>query len=135
MNKILIVEDDRFLSKLLSRKLHDTGYAPVSAYDGDEALAKAQSEKPDLVLLDLIIPGKDGFEVLARLKADPATSAIPVIVASNLGQPEDIVRVMSQGAIDFISKVNSTPDDIVSKVGAFFGTRPTELPPSATMRT
>src|SRR3989338_5303774 len=98
--KILIVEDDKFLRELIGRKLVGEGYDICEAVDGEEGVKVAKSEKPALVLMDLILPGIDGFEALGRIKKDPGTSAIPVIVLSNLGQKEDIERGLKLGATD-----------------------------------
>lgn len=89
---ILVVEDDKFLRELISQKLVKEGYNISQAVDGEEGLKKIKEEKPDLVLLDLILPGIDGFEVLARAKEDPEVIKIPVIILSNLGQKEDVEK-------------------------------------------
>ena len=81
--KILIVEDDRFLRELISRKLLAENYQVCEAIDGEEGVRTTKKEKPDLVLMDLILPGIDGFEALTRIKQDEETTAIPVIILSN----------------------------------------------------
>jgi DNA-binding response OmpR family regulator len=116
MKKILIVEDDRFLRELISKKLVKEGYDIAEAVDGEEGLKKVKEEKPDLILLDLILPGIEGFEVLSRIKQDPATSQIPVIILSNLGQKEDIDRGMELGATDYLIKAHFTPGEIIEKI-------------------
>jgi DNA-binding response OmpR family regulator len=116
MAKILIVEDDRFLRELIARKLKNEGYEVLEAIDGEEGLKRVKEEKPDLILLDLILPGIDGFEVLAKAKEDPTTAQIPVIILSNLGQREEIERGLKLGAIDYLIKAHFTPGEIIEKI-------------------
>ncbi|RLC39804.1 MAG: response regulator [Candidatus Nealsonbacteria bacterium] len=118
MAKILIVEDDKFLRELIARKLTAENYQISEAIDGEEGLKKIKEEKPDLVLLDLILPGIDGFEVLSRIKEDPSLASIPVIILSNLGQREDVERGMKLGAVDYLVKAHFTPNEIIEKVKA-----------------
>lgn len=115
---ILIVEDDRFLRELMAQKLTKENFKITEAIDGEEGVKKAKEVKPDLVLLDLILPGIDGFEVLSRIKSDPdeTVNKVPVIILSNLGQKEDIDRGMELGAIDFLIKAQFTPGEIIQKV-------------------
>ena len=113
---ILIVEDDRFLRELLVRKVESAGFVTTIAVDGKEALKKIKEELPRLVLLDLVLPGIDGFEVLRQVKADPQTSKISVIILSNLGQREDVERGLKLGADDYLIKAHFTPDEIIQKV-------------------
>lgn len=116
MAKILIIEDDKFLRELISRKVFDEKFETEGAVDGEEGLRKIKESKPDLVLLDLILPGIDGFEVLARIKEDMSLASIPVIILSNLGQREDIERGLRLGAVDFMVKAHFTPSEIVEKI-------------------
>jgi len=116
--KILIIEDDKFLRELIVKKLVKEGYEISEAVDGEEGVKKVKEEKPDLVLLDLILPGIDGFEVLSRTKEDPALSQIPVIILSNLGQKEDVERGLGLGAIDYLIKAHFTPGEIIEKIRA-----------------
>ncbi len=113
--KILIIEDHVFLKELIAKQLNEEGYEIIEAEDGEEGLKKAK-EKPDLILLDLILPGIDGFQVLENIKQDPETADVPVIILSNLGQKEDIDKGMSLGAEDFLVKANFTPGEIIEKV-------------------
>jgi len=114
--KILIVEDDKFLRELIVRKLTNEGYEVVEAVDGEQGIQKIKETKPDLVLLDLILPGIDGFDVLAQKKEDPFVASIPVIVLSNLGQKEDVDRGLGLGATDYLIKAHFTPGEIIEKV-------------------
>ncbi len=114
--KILIIEDDKFLRELITQKLVKEGYEISGAVDGEEGIKMIAEEKPDLVLLDLILPGIDGFEVLAKAKADPALSSIPVIILSNLGQKEDLEKGLKLGAVDYLIKAHFTPGEIIEKI-------------------
>ena len=114
--KILVVEDDKFLRELLVRKLEGEGLSTVTAADGTEALQKMEETMPKLVLLDLILPGIDGFDVLKKMKENPAIANIPVIILSNLGQKEEVEKGLKLGASDYMIKAHFTPDEIVEKV-------------------
>jgi DNA-binding response OmpR family regulator len=114
--KILVVEDDKFLRELISQKLTKEQYEVVVAQDGEEGVAKAKEEKPDMVLLDLILPGIDGFGVLEKIKEDESVASVPVIILSNLGQREDIERGLKLGATDFLVKAHFTPGEIIEKI-------------------
>jgi CheY-like chemotaxis protein len=119
--RILLVEDDRFLRKAAEATLRQRGYAVVTAADGEEALQRAAAEAPDLVLLDLIMPKLQGFEVLRRLKADPGTAGIPVIVLSNLGQERDVQQAMEGGAVAYFIKSNLSLQDLAREVEKVLG--------------
>ena len=116
--KILIVEDDKFLRDLIKTKLDQAGYLTVEAGDGQVALKKITEEMPHLIFLDLVLPGEDGFSILQKVKENPATADIPVIILSNLGQQEDITKGLGLGAVDFLIKAHFTPTDIVKKIKA-----------------
>ena len=115
---ILIVEDDTILRDLISQKIKKANYDIVVAVDGEEGLKKAKEKKPDIILLDLILPGIDGFGVLEQIKKDPAIDKIPVVILSNLGQKEEIEKGMSLGATDFLIKAHFTLSEIVEKIKA-----------------
>lgn len=117
MPKILIVEDDKFLRELLESKLRkEKDFTIVTAKDGEEGLQKAREEDPDLIILDLILPGLNGFEVLEKIKSSTAIADIKVIVLSNLGQKEDIDRAMKLGAEDYLIKAHFTLEEIIKKI-------------------
>lgn len=118
MKKILIVEDDRFLRELMVRKLSHENFDIIEAIDGEEGVKKIKDVNPDLVLLDLILPGMDGFDVLTKMKEDSITSSIPVIILSNLGQREDVERGLKIGAVDYLVKAHFTPNEIIEKIKA-----------------
>lgn len=113
---ILVVEDDKFLRELIAQKLSREGYEIFEAVDGEDGLKQIKERKPGLVLLDLILPGIDGFEVLSRMKEDPSLKGIPVIILSNLGQKEDVEKGLKLGAIDYLIKAHFTPGEIIEKV-------------------
>ncbi len=116
MKKILVIEDDKFLRELISRKIVSEGYDVAEAVDGKKGIEGVNKEKPDLILLDLILPEVDGFEVLAKIKSNPSSSQIPVIILSNLGRKEDIEKGLKMGAADYLIKARFTPDEIIEKV-------------------
>jgi len=114
--RILIIEDDKFLRQLIAQKLLKEGYDVLEAVDGEEGLKKIKEEKPDLILLDLILPGIDGFEVLSQMNKEDLISQIPVIILSNLGQKEDVERGLNLGATDYLIKAHFTPGEIIEKI-------------------
>lgn len=116
MAKILVVEDDKFLRELILRKLKEENYETAFAVDGEEGLAKIQEERPDLILLDLILPGMNGFDVLKKKQEIPEIAQIPVVVLSNLGQKEDVERALKFGAKDYLVKAHFTLDEITAKI-------------------
>ena len=113
---ILIVEDDQFFRELLTKKLSLEGFNMIEAANGENGVEMAKEKKPNLILLDLLLPSIDGFEVLSKVKTDSDTSSIPVIILSNLGQQEDIERGLKLGAADYLIKSQFDIDSIVEKV-------------------
>ncbi|OHA84607.1 MAG: hypothetical protein A2408_03085 [Candidatus Yonathbacteria bacterium RIFOXYC1_FULL_52_10] len=118
---VLVVEDDKFLRELFIRKLFSDGFKVENAIDANGVFEILGRWKPDIILLDLILPGVDGFEILSRIKKDDTIKDIPVIVLSNLGQQEDIDRAMALGAKDFMVKANFTLDEIIARVRVILG--------------
>lgn len=118
--KVLLAEDDRFLRRAAEATLRHHGFTVLLAVDGEEALRIAQAEIPDLILLDLIMPKLQGFEVLRQLKGSPLTSAIPVIVLSNLGQEKDSKMASKMGALDYWVKANVGLEELARRVEAVF---------------
>jgi len=114
--KVLLIEDDKFLRTVLEKKLSTEGFEVISAVDGDEALGKIISDKPNLILLDIILPKRSGFLVLENIKKDPELTKVPVIIISNLGQEEDIKKGLSLGAIEYFVKAKVSLDDVVKKI-------------------
>jgi len=115
---ILLVEDDPFLSSILQLKLDKENFKTIRVADGEEALnlLTEQGIKPDVILLDLILPKKNGFEVLETIRQDPTLEKLPVIIISNLGQPSDIDRGKALGVIDYFVKAKLSVDELVNKV-------------------
>ena len=120
--KVLVVEDDTFLAAAYKAKLNKSGFESQITNDGDSALALLSTFKPDIILLDLLMPGKDGFAILEELKKSPDTDKIPVIVASNLDQPDAVEKAMSLGATGYIIKSDLSMDELVSKIQAILNT-------------
>lgn len=116
--RVLLAEDDRFLRKASEMVLRRHGFTVLLAVDGDDALEQARRELPDLVLLDLIMPKRQGFDVLRALKADAATAAIPVIVMSSLGQETDVAMALAAGAVAYLEKGAVAPAQIIAAVEA-----------------
>lgn len=114
---ILIVEDDLFLSNIYQKKLAKEQIPAEIVHNGNEALAlMATGKKPSLIVLDLIMPGKDGFETLKTLKSTPELRDIPVIVISNLSQEEDEEKVLDMGAEEFLVKVSTPLEAIIDRM-------------------
>ena len=116
MNNILIVEDEDFLIMALKDNLVAEGYTVDIARNGDEALKKIQKKKPSLVLLDILMPQKDGFYVLEEIKKNPERQLIPVIVLSNLGEDKVIKRALDMGADDYLVKSQHSIQEVIEKV-------------------
>jgi len=114
--KILLVEDEPILADVLREKLQENKYTVDLATDGEAALEHARRFYPDIIILDLILPKKDGFEVLNELKSDIKLKNIPVVVLSNLGQDEEIKRALSLGAADYMVKTQHPINEIVEKI-------------------
>ena len=114
--RILLAEDDRFLRKAAEATLRRQGYTVLPAIDGEEALRLARAEIPDLILLDLIMPKLQGFEVLQGLKENPATASIPVIVLTSLAQDGDRDQAMAGGATAYFVKASLSLQDLVRRV-------------------
>lgn len=116
MKKILVVEDDTYLANAYRVKLTKAGFEVKNASDGDEALDILKTFNPDLILLDIVMPKKDGFVTLQEIKANEKWKNIPVILASNLGQREDREKGMKLGATEFFVKTDFTLNDLVGKI-------------------
>ncbi|MCK5510121.1 response regulator [Candidatus Parcubacteria bacterium] len=114
--KILLAEDDKFISKAYQDGLGRAGFEVIAAYDGNEALNKIKSKKPNIILLDLIMPEKNGFEVLEEIKTDNDLKNIPIIILSNLGQASDIQKGRDLGANDYLIKSNFSIKEVIEKM-------------------
>ncbi|MDI6883299.1 MAG: response regulator [Patescibacteria group bacterium] len=116
MKTILFIEDESALQKTLGDFLKKEGYKVISALDGETGLKLAQTQKPDLILLDLILPKLDGFEVLLKLSKNPETADIPVIILTNLERMDDIEKALELGAKTYLVKASYTLQEVVEKV-------------------
>lgn len=114
--KILIIEDEEVLLDLLSRKLSQEGYSVYLARDGKEGLEKLRSLKPDLVLLDIIMPKLDGFGVMKEMAKDEELKKIPIVIVSNSGQPVELEKAKKLGARDWLIKTDFDPQEVIEKV-------------------
>ncbi|MFH0930239.1 MAG: response regulator [Candidatus Moraniibacteriota bacterium] len=123
--KILIIEDDRALQNALVEVLTNEGYEPLSAFDGQEGLEKAGAENPDLILLDIVLPKKDGYEVLDAIKKSPQKD-VPVLILTNLEEIDNVQRALDLGATTFMVKSDFSLKDIVEKIKQNFS--PQQLP-------
>lgn len=116
---ILIVEDDEFLRDVVTIKLTAGGFKVSFAPDGRQALDSIKKSKPDLMLLDLLLPGMSGFEVLEKIKMDVETGGIPVIIFSNLDSKENMEKGLKLGAADYMVKSQCTLEEIIEKIKKF----------------
>jgi CheY-like chemotaxis protein len=114
--KILLVEDEELMIDLLQRKLEKEGYEVSVARDGEEGLEAMRKSKPDLILLDIIMPKMGGFEVMEEMGKDEQLKKIPVIVISNSGQPVELDRAQKLGAKDWLIKTEFDPQEVIEKV-------------------
>ncbi|MEO0084182.1 MAG: response regulator [candidate division WOR-3 bacterium] len=121
MNKksILLIEDDPFIAEMYAIKFKDEFDFDI-AQDGETGLKKLAEKKPDLILLDIILPKMDGFEVLQKIKLDPNLAPVPVVLLTNLGQKENIKKGLQMGALDYIVKAHFTPSEVVDKIKKIF---------------
>lgn len=114
--KIVIIEDDTFLAEMYVTKFELEGFKIYAAINGDDGVKLVKKIKPDLILLDILLPKKNGFEVLEELKGDKDVKDIPVILLTNLGQKEDVDKGLELGAVDYLIKAHFVPSEVVEKV-------------------
>jgi len=119
--KILFIEDEQTLQKTLGDILRKEGYEVVSALNGEIGLRLAKTDKPDLILLDLILPVVDGFEVLKHIKNDPKIREIPIIVLTNLDKMEDVERALQAGATTYLIKTDYGLAEVIEKIKKVIG--------------
>lgn len=117
--KIVILEDDEHISRVYGMKFSKEGYDTVFVSSGEQGVEKIESEMPDLVIMDLMMPKKDGFGVLEDIKKNPSLSKIPVLVISNLGQESDRARALELGASDYMIKVDYSMQEVVDKAKSY----------------
>ncbi|MFH0987454.1 MAG: response regulator [Patescibacteria group bacterium] len=113
---ILLIEDEEILANLLVKRLKEEGYNISLAKNGEEGLVRIKDEKPDLILLDIVMPKKGGFEVLEEMQKNPEMKNIPVVVISNSGQPVEISRALELGVKDYLIKTQFNPEEVIKKV-------------------
>ena len=129
MAKILLVDDDALLVRMYQKKLENDGYEVATADDGDVALTKVSEFKPDLILLDIMMPKVNGLQVLTKLKENKETSSIPVILLTNVGgSDEDVNRGLELGAVAYLVKAGNRPSVVVAKVKEILAGYVHELP-------
>ncbi len=116
--KILVIEDDRSLQNALVEIISQEGFESESALDGEEGLAKIKTFKPDLILLDIILPKKDGFEVLSEIKKDEALKNTPVLILTNLEEVDNVQKALDLGATNYMVKSDFSLKDVVEKIRA-----------------
>jgi DNA-binding response OmpR family regulator len=114
--KVMIIEDDKFLSSLIKARLEKEGFAVVQAFDGEEAINLLRQGPPDLIVMDLIMPKVNGFEVLQTISITPQLEKTPVIILSNLAQDSDIEKARALGAKEYFVKVKISIDDLLVKI-------------------
>lgn len=119
--KILLVEDDLFLVRAYQAMFKKEGFVVVVAYDGIEATEKVKAEKPDLILLDIMLPKRSGFEFLEDVKKDKELKDIPVVILSVLGHDRDIEKAKKLGAADYIVKSEETLRSVMDKIRGYLG--------------
>lgn len=127
MSKILIIEDDHFLLSLLAEKFVQLGFDTEMAVDGEDGLNKMINHRYDLVILDMILPKMDGFKVLEEAKKNQSIKDMPIIVASNLYDKNDIDKALSLGARDYIIKAYNSPENIADRVKVFLNKLKTNI--------
>jgi len=116
MTKILVVEDDSFVMDIYHTKLSQEGYEVIEARNGIEAMKKLENVRPDLIILDIIMPYMDGIEVLRKIKKDENLKTIPIILLTNLSQKEEINEGLGLGASDYLIKSHFTPSEVLEKI-------------------
>ncbi|HLB95522.1 MAG TPA: response regulator [Patescibacteria group bacterium] len=121
--KILLIEDDATLSGMYQKKFTKDGFEVVTAYDGQDGLKKTSSEKPDLVLLDILLPKLDGLAVFKKMRSQTETFNTPVILLTNVGEEDAIYECFKLGAVDYLVKSEVTPQQVVQKVEEFLSER------------
>ena len=121
MKKVLIIEDEELIIDLLKKKLIQEGYEVFTAYNGEQGMEKLKSVKPDIVLLDIVMPKKSGYEVMEEMSKDPELNKIPIIVISNSGQPVELDKAKNLGAKDWLVKTEFDPKEVVEKVRRLIG--------------
>jgi CheY-like chemotaxis protein len=119
--KILIIEDEEIINELLAKKLTREGYEVFITRNGNEGMAAIKKEKPDLILLDIVMPEMDGFEVMEQIQKNEDIKNIPIIIISNSGQPVELEKAKKLGARDWLIKTEFDPQEVVDKIAKQIG--------------
>jgi len=112
----MVIEDDRFLSSLIKARVEKDGIVATQAFDGEDAIKRLPDERPDLVILDLVMPKANGFDVLKAISMMPGLERTPVVIVSNLAQDSDIEKARQLGAKEYFVKVKISIDDLIAKI-------------------
>ena len=124
--KVLIIEDEPDMRGILVSMVESADYQVIEAKDGQQGLDLAVKKEPDIILLDIMLPKLNGFEVLDKLRYNPTTQDIPVIILSNLGQEKEVVKGKALGAVDYLIKADIHLTEILEKIGKYVGKKTTE---------
>lgn len=116
--KILLIENDQFIRRIYKNGLERSGFNVITAAEGEEGIKKAREQNPDLILSDLVMPHRNGFETLEQIKKDKQLKDIPIIILSNLGQESDIKKIKDLGAIDYLIKSDFKIKELVEKINS-----------------
>lgn len=116
MKKILLIEDERMLAKMYQEKFSEAGFEVVLFYDSEGALELVKNEKPDLIVLDILLPRENGITFLQRLKNDPETSLVSVVAFSNYDDPKTKEEAIRLGAVDYLIKTDFTPQELIERI-------------------
>jgi len=116
MKTILLIEDDPFLIEIYSTKLKEAGFSVITANDGDEGLKKMKKETPELLLLDIVLPNLNGWEILRDIKNNDKLSNLKIVILSNLGEKEEVEKGLKLGAIRYLVKAHYTPSEVVAEI-------------------
>lgn len=133
MAKVLLIDDDPLLARMYQAKFVIDGYQTETASDGEEGVAKAQSGKPNLILLDIMMPKMNGLDVLKKLKEEESTKKIPVILLTNLSTDTHVQEGLDLGAVAYLVKADYTPKEVVQKVKEILAGYTSEVPPVKTI--
>ncbi|OIO46926.1 MAG: response regulator [Parcubacteria group bacterium CG1_02_39_15] len=124
MKSILLVEDDPFLIDIYATKLKESGFSVEVAADGEEGVRKAKENPPSLIVLDIVLPQVDGWEILKEIKAEKKLKAVPVVILSNLGQKSEVEKGIKLGAKKYLIKAHYTPSQVVEEIRQTLNLKP-----------
>ncbi|KKQ42903.1 MAG: Two-component hybrid sensor and regulator [Parcubacteria group bacterium GW2011_GWC1_38_17] len=116
VQKVLIIEDEDVLRNVLAKKLEKEGYEVIVAADGEAGMNSIRNENPDMILLDIMLPKKNGYQILEEMHGDEELKKIPVLVISNSGQPVEVRKILELGACDYLVKADFEPQEVIDKM-------------------